>query len=164
MTRCQGRQRRMPVASAVKMGKFEGVLFSGDGELAQHHAKIKRAVAGEKLKQFGALTKAEEQAKFVLGLQGCEGPKVEATINCRDIEKAREFKEKGNDSFRKNMYLDAFTNYTLAIQVDPSALITKQIFQFVFFQHCPVDEANPVNPVNKDYSIMFANRCKGSKN
>ena len=71
----------------------------------------------DKLKQFGALSAVEEQTKFVLGLPGVEGPLVEASTCIRNLEKAKEFKEKGNDFFRRNMFQDAFTNYTLAIQV-----------------------------------------------
>merc|ERR1712107_673534 len=111
------------------------------GELAQFYGRVKKALAGEKLKQFGGLTKAEEQAKFVLGLlPAAEPPKVEASTSIRDIEKAREYKEKGNDFFRKNMFIEALDQYTLAIQ------------------HCPVNEENPEDPNNKDYSIFFANR------
>ena len=103
--------------SSTRMGKFDGVLFAEGGELAQFYGRMKKAVAGEKLKQFGGLAKAEEQAKFVLGLPATEPPKVEASTSIRDIEKAREYKEKGNDLFRKNMFLEALDQYTLAIQV-----------------------------------------------
>jgi len=131
----------MPVSSARMAGKFDGVLFAEGGELAQFYGRVKKALAGEKLKQFGGLTKAEEQAKFVLGLlPAAEPPKVEASTSIRDIEKAREYKEKGNDFFRKNMFIEALDQYTLAIQ------------------HCPVNEENPEDPNNKDYSIFFANR------
>jgi len=130
----------MPVSS-TRMGKFDGVLFAEGGELAQFYGRIKKSVAGEKLKQFGGLAKAEEQAKFVLGLlPAAEPPKVEASTSIRDIEKAREYKENGNDLFRKNMFLEALDQYTLAIQ------------------HCPVNEENPEDPNNKDYSIFLANR------
>ena len=109
----------MPSVSSTKtMGKFDGVLFAEGGELAQFYGRMKKAVVGEKLKQFGGLAKAEEQAKFVLGLlPAAEPPKVEASTSIRDIEKAREYKEKGNDLFRKNMFLEALDQYTLAIQV-----------------------------------------------
>jgi hypothetical protein len=127
----------MPVVSAA-MGKFDGVLFAQGGELAQYYTRVRKAATAEKLKHFGALTKAEEQAKFVLGLT--DTPKVEATTSIRDIDKAREYKETGNDFFRKHQYIEAKNNYTLAIQ------------------HCPVNEANPEDPANKDYSIFFANR------
>ena len=131
----------MPVSSARMAGKFDGVLFAEGGELAQFYGRVKKALAGEKLKQFGGLTKAEEQAKLVLGLlPAAEPPKVEASTSIRDIEKAREYKEKGNDFFRKNMFIEALDQYTLAIQ------------------HCPVNEENPEDPNNKDYSIFFANR------
>ena len=109
----------MPSVSSTKtMGKFDGVLFAEGGELAQFYGRVKKSVVGEKLKQFGGLAKAEEQAKFVLGLlPAAEPPKVEASTSIRDIEKAREYKEKGNDLFRKNMFLEALDQYTLAIQV-----------------------------------------------
>merc|ERR1719334_1509292 len=129
----------MPVTS-VRMAKFDGVLFTEGGELSQHYANIRAAVTGEKLKQFGGLTQTQEQAEYVIGLGGKEGPKVEAATSVRDIEKAREFKEKGNNFYRQNNYQEAVKNYTMAIQ------------------YCPVDEANPADPKNKDYSIFFANR------
>jgi len=133
---------RMPSVSSTKtMGKFDGVLFAEGGELAQFYGRVKKSVAGEKLKQFGGLAKAEEQAKFVLSLlPAVELPKVEASTSIIDIEKAREYKEKGNDLFRRNMFIEAMEQYTLAIQ------------------HCPVNEENPEDPINKDYSIFFANR------
>ena len=109
----------MPSVSSTKtMGKFDEVLFAEGGELAQFYGRVKKSVAGEKLKQFGGLAKAEEQAKFVLSLlPAVELPKVEASTSIIDIEKAREYKEKGNDLFRKNMFLEALDQYTLAIQV-----------------------------------------------
>jgi len=129
----------MPVTS-VRMAKFDGVLFTEGGELSQHYANIRKTVTGEKLKQFGGLTQTQEQVEYVMGLGGKEGPRVEAATSVRDIEKAREFKEKGNDFYRQNNYQEAVKNYTMAIQ------------------YCPVDEANPGDPKNKDYSIFFANR------
>jgi len=122
------------------MAKFDGVLFTEGGELSQHYANIRKTVTGDKLKQFGGLTQTQEQAEYVMGLGGKEGPRVEAATSVRDIEKAREFKEKGNDFYRQNNYQEAVKNYTMAIQ------------------YCPVDEANPADPKNKDYSIFFANR------
>ena len=74
-------------------------------------------MTGDKLKQFGSLSRVEEQTKFVLGLPGVEGPQLEASTSIRNLEKAKEFKETGNDFFRRNMFQDAFKNYTLAIQV-----------------------------------------------
>ena len=110
---------RMPSVSSTKtMGKFDGVLFAEGGELAQFYGRVKKSVAGEKLKQFGGLAKAEEQAKFVLSLlPAVEIPKVEASTSIIDIEKALEYKEKGNDLFRRNMFIEAMEQYTLAIQV-----------------------------------------------
>ena len=105
----------MPVTSTMK-GKFDGVLFAEGGELSQYYTRVRKAVTADKLQKFGSLTSAEEQAKYVLGL-GVEAPKVEASVSIRDIEKAREYKEKGNDFFRRNMFNEAFDNYTLAIQV-----------------------------------------------
>ena len=106
------RPERMPVSS-TRMGKFDGVLFAEGSDLAQFYGRIKKSVAGEKLKQFGGLVKAEEQAKFVLGLlPAAEPPKVEASTSIRDIEKAREYKENGNDLFRRNMFLEALEHKT----------------------------------------------------
>ena len=56
------------------------------------------------------------------------------------MEKALEFKEKGNDFFRQHNYGEAYKHYTLALQ------------------HCPFNEEKPDDPKNKDYSIILANR------
>ena len=78
----------MPVSSARMGGKFDGVLFAEGGELAQFYGRVKKALAGEKLKQFGGLTKVEEQAKFVLGLlPAAEPPKAYQLLKyqtCKD--------------------------------------------------------------------------------
>jgi len=128
----------MPVAT--KMGKFEGALFAEGGDFDLYYKRIKKSIAGEKLKQFAALSEPEERAKFLLGLPDISSIKVEASGSIRNLEKALEFKEKGNDFFRKHQYGEAFKHYTLAIQ------------------HCPVNEENPEDPANRDYSIMLANR------
>jgi len=128
----------MPVQS--KMGKFEGVLFAEGGEFDLYYKNIKKQVKGDNLKQFGAISSSEERAKFLLGLPDINAIKVEAATSIRNLEKALEFKEKGNDFFRKHQYGEAFHNYTLAIQ------------------HCPYNEENPEDPINRDYSIMLANR------
>jgi len=122
------------------MGKFEGVLFGEGGEFDLYYKKIKKSVSGDKLKQFGVISSSEERAKFLLGLPEIHAIKVEAAASIRNLEKALEFKEKGNDFFRKHQYGEAFKNYTMAIQ------------------HCPYNEENPEDPVNRDYSIMLANR------
>ena len=57
-----------------------------------------------------------------------------------DLEKSLEFKAKGNDFFREHNYVEAFKNYTKALQ------------------HYPVNEDKPDDPKNKDYSIILANR------
>lgn len=128
----------MPVQS--KMGKFEGVLFAEGGDFDLYYRKIKKSVNGDKLKQFGAFNTPEDRANFLLGLPDINNIKVEAATSIRSLEKAVEFKEKGNDFFRVRQYGEAFKNYTLAIQ------------------HCPVNEENPEDPINRDYSIMLANR------
>lgn len=131
----------MPVAAGrMTLTTFDGILFTAGGELSQHYHTVRKAFTAEKLKQFGGFAEVEEQVKFVVGVCGVEGPRVEASVSIRDIEKAREFKEKGNEFYRQNNYMEAFKNYTLAIQ------------------HCPVNESNPEDPANKDYSIFFANR------
>jgi len=122
------------------MGKFEGVLFGEGGEFDLYYKKIKKSVSGDKLKQFGVISSSEERAKFLLGLPEINAIKVEAAASIRNLEKALEFKEKGNDFFRKHQFGEAFKNYTMAIA------------------HCPYNEENPEDPVNRDYSIMLANR------
>jgi len=128
----------MPVQS--KMGKFEGVLFAEGGDFDIYYKNIKKNVTGDKLKQFGAINTSEERAKYLLGIPDINAIKVEAASSIRSLEKALEFKEKGNDFFRKHQYGEAFKHYTLAIQ------------------HCPYNEENPEDPANRDYSIMLANR------
>merc|ERR1719347_825210 len=78
--------------------------------------------------------------KFLLDLQGVLDIKVETAPSIKNLEKALEFKEEGNDHFRRNMFREAIQSYTKAIQ------------------YCPVNESNPDDPKNKDYSIFFANR------
>jgi len=128
----------MPVQ--LKMRKFEGLLFTEGGDFDIYYRKLKKNVSGEKLNQFGTLDKPVERAKFLLGLPAINSIKVEAAASIRDLEKALEFKEKGNDFFRQRNYGEAFKHYTQAIQ------------------HCPVNEEKPEDLVNKDYSIMLANR------
>lgn len=122
------------------MGKFEGVLFAEGGDFDLYYRKIKKSVNGDKLKQFGDLNTSEDRANFLLGLSDINNINVEAATSIRNLEKAMEFKEKGNDFFRARQYGEAFKNYTLAIQ------------------HCPVNEEKPEDPINRDYSIMLANR------
>jgi len=122
------------------MGKFEGVLFSEGGDFDLYYRKIKKSLNGDKLKHFGTLSNSEERANFLLGLPEIKNIKVEAGKPIWNLEKALEFKEKGNDFFRRHQHGEAFKNYTLAIQ------------------HCPVNEENPEDPTNRDYSIMLANR------
>jgi len=128
----------MPVQS--KMGKFEGVLFAEGGDFDIYYRKIKKNVSGDKLKPFSILNKPEERANFLLGLPEVNNIKVEAGASIINLEKALEFKEKGNDFFRQRNYGEAFKHYTQALQ------------------HCPVNEENPEDPINRDYSIMLANR------
>merc|ERR1719347_144639 len=78
--------------------------------------------------------------KFLLDLQGVLDIKVETAPSIKNLEKALELKEEGNDHFRRNMFREAIQSYTKAIQ------------------YCPVNESNPDDPTNKDYSIFFANR------
>eukprot|EP00092_Neocalanus_flemingeri_P004085 GFUD01004397.1.p1 GENE.GFUD01004397.1~~GFUD01004397.1.p1 ORF type:complete len:687 (+),score=157.59 GFUD01004397.1:181-2241(+) len=128
----------MPVQS--KMGKFEGVLFAEGGDFDVYYRKIKKNVNSDKLKQFGVLNTPEDRAKFLVDLPEIDSINVEAATSIRNLEKALEFKEKGNDFFRLRTYGEAFKNYTQALQ------------------HCPVNEENPEDPINRDYSIMLANR------
>ena len=81
-----------------------------------------------------------DRAKYLLGLPTVSGIKVEANKPIYDREKALEFKEKGNDFFRQRSYGEAFKHYTLALS------------------HCPHNEEKPEDPINKDYSIILANR------
>merc|ERR1711936_9460 len=128
----------MPVQS--KMGKFESFLFSEGGDFDTYYKTIKKQLSGDRLKQFGVLKDPEERAKVLLSLPEINSIKVEATPSIRNLEKALEIKEKGNDFFRQRNYGEAFKHYTQALQ------------------HCPVNEDKPEDPINRDYSIMLANR------
>ena len=75
-----------------------------------------------------------------MGLPAVGEIKVEASKPIYNLEKALEFKEKGNDFFRQRNYGEAFKHYTLALS------------------HCPHNEEKPEDPSNKDYSIILANR------
>ena len=101
--------------------------------------KLKKNVSGEKLKEFESLNKPEEREKFLLGLPDIISIHVESAVSIRDLEKALEFKDKGNEFFRQHNYGEAFKHHTQAVQ------------------HCPMNEENPEDPINRDYSIMLAN-------
>ena len=75
-----------------------------------------------------------------MGLQTIHEINTEAAQPIFNLEKALEFKEKGNDFFRQHNYGEAYKHYTLALQ------------------HCPINEEKPDDPKNKDYSIILANR------
>ena len=92
------------------------------------------------MKHFSELKTPSERAKFLLDLPTINDIKTEASKPIYNLEKAREFKEKGNDFFRQHSYGEAFKHYTLALQ------------------HCPHTEEAPEDPSNKDYSIILANR------
>ena len=76
----------------------------------------------------------------MLELSNINDIKIEPSKPIYDMEKALEFKAKGNDFFREHNYGEAFKHYTLALQ------------------HCPHNEEKPDDPKNKDYSIILANR------
>ena len=122
------------------MGKYQGLLFGEGGNFHEYYKTIKKSVAGDKLKQFVSLTSSEERVKYLLGLGGIDNIDTEASKPVYNLEKALEFKEKGNEFFRQHNYGEAFMFYTKALQ------------------HCPHNEEKPDDPANKDYSIILANR------
>lgn len=126
----------MPVQ--VKMESFENVLYSPEGEFANSFKSIRQRISQEKLNKFCSLT-TEAQLKFLQEIPETN-LKVSPTDSIKNLEKALEFKEQGNDFFRSNNYGEAYKFYTKALQ------------------HCPVDELNPADPKNKQYSIIWANR------
>ena len=113
------------------MGKYQGHLFGEGGEFHQHYKNIKKSVAGDKLKHFLSLNTAGERSKFLLSLPEITQLSTEASKPIYNLEKALEFKEKGNDFFRQHNYGEAFMSYTRALQ------------------HCPHDEEKPSDPCNK---------------
>jgi len=127
----------MPVPT---MGKYQGVLYGDGGTFHEYYKNIKKSVSGEKLTKFAEFKTAEERAKFLLGLQSIHEINTDTAQPIFNLEKALEFKEKGNDFFRQHNYGEAYKHYTLALQ------------------HCPFNEEKPDDPKNKDYSIILANR------
>ena len=110
------------------------------GQFHDYYKNVKKAVSGEKLKHFIELKSPSDRANYLLGLPAVSDIKVEASKPIYNLEKALEFKEKGNDFFRQRNYGEAFKHYTLALS------------------HCPHNEEKPDDPINKDYSIILANR------
>ena len=121
------------------MGKSVGCMF-GEGDLQEYHKKIKKNVCGDKLKQFAGLSGPEARAKYLLDLPDINSIRTEANKPIFNLETAMALKEKGNDFFRQHNYGEAFKHYTQALQ------------------HYQVNEENPSDPANKDYSIILANR------
>ena len=128
--------RKFVVSSKSSLTVF---VYSGS-KFHEHYKNIKKSVSGDKLKQFAALPTAAERSRFLLSLPHILELQPEASQPIFSLERALEFKEKGNDAFRKHSYGEAFKFYTQAVA------------------HCPHNEAEPGHPSNKDYSIMLANR------
>ena len=128
--------RKFVVSSRSSLTVF---VYSGS-KFHEHYKNIKKSVSGDKLKQFAALPTAAERSRFLLSLPHILELQPEASQPIFSLERALEFKEKGNDAFRKHSYGEAFKFYTQAVA------------------HCPHNEAEPAHPSNKDYSIMLANR------
>ncbi|XP_023324875.1 SET and MYND domain-containing protein 4 [Eurytemora carolleeae] len=125
----------MPVK--VKMDGLADSLFSQDGELSKLYSGIRSKINKEKLNQFPSLT-AQQRLDWLVG-SGAEF-KVVPGESIKNLETALEYKEKGNEFFRKNNFGEAYQNYTKALQ------------------YCPVNLDNPPDPANKQYSIIWANR------
>ena len=127
----------MPVPT---MGKYQGVVFGETGEFQEYFKKIKKTVCGEKLKELAGLASSEERARYLLTLPDINTIASQANPPIFSLEKALALKEKGNDFFRQHNYGEAFKHYTQALQ------------------HCKINEAEPGDVCNKDYSIILANR------
>jgi len=127
----------MPVPT---LGKYQGVLFGEGGQFHDYYKNVKKAVNGDKLKHFLELQTPSDRANYLLRLPAVTDIKVEACKPIYDKEKALVFKEKGNDFFRERNFGEAFKHYTLALS------------------HYPHNEEKPDDPINKDYSIILANR------
>ena len=127
----------MPVPT---MGKYQGVVFGESGDFQEYFKKIKKNVCGEKLKHLAGLSSAEERARYLLALPDINTISTQANQPIFSLEKALALKEKGNDFFRQHNYGEAFKHYTQALQ------------------HCKINEAEPGDVGNKDYSIILANR------
>ena len=127
----------MPVPT---MGKYQGVVFGETGDFQEYFKKIKKNVCGDKLRNWAGLASAEERARYLLALPDINTISTQANQPIFNREKALALKETGNDFFRQHNYGEAFKHYTQSLQ------------------HCQINEAQPDDVCNKDYSIILANR------
>ena len=131
----------MPVQQpSPAMSQLEGVLWSEAGQFGPHWQQVRGQVRGDKLKQFCGLADPAARAQFLLGLPEIFSIEVEPAKPIFSLQAALEYKEKGNDCFRARNFGEAFKNYSSALQ------------------RCPVNEENPADPANRDYSVILANR------
>jgi len=128
----------MPVQSET-MANFEDVFFTKEGEFNKMYGALRKKISTAQMAQFDKYTKPEDKVKFLLGLTEARFT-VEAATCMKSLEKAMEMKELGNQFFRENNFGEAYVHYTKALQ------------------YCPVDESTPMDPSNKPYSIILANR------
>jgi len=122
----------------VYMDPLETVLYSADGTFAKSCKSIRQRFSGDKLKKF-ADSSVEERLNLLQDVPEAEF-NVEPSESIRNLEKALEYKEQGNEFYRNKKYGDAYKFYTKALQ------------------HCPVVENEPMDPKNRQYSIIWANR------
>jgi len=120
------------------MESFDDILFTKDGEFSKIYKSIRTKISADQLDKLSN-SSSEQKIKFLATLPLPQF-KVSACRTAKNLEKALEFKELGNEQFRLNQFGEAYNLYTKALL------------------NCPVDEDNPTDPNNKQFSIFLANR------
>merc|ERR1719228_1323276 len=107
---------------------MEHEFFKADGKFQNYFTKLKKTLQPDQWKKFSSLSNIKDKIRFCLDIPGIDDIKITAAKSIKNLEKALEYKAKGNEYFKANQYQDAFQSYTLALQ------------------HCPVNEDNPKDP------------------
>ena len=130
----------MPARVDTDTEKMAPEYFGEGGEFHQYYQKLKNSLSQREWAAFGQLSTPRDKIEFCRKLSGIDDIKVFVSKSMKDAEQALKLKEKGNEAFKERRYEDAFHFYTSALQ------------------HCPVNEENPADPKNRDYSVILANR------
>jgi len=119
---------------------MEVQFFTLDSPFHKYYNKVKLGIKPDEWKKFSTLSSPEDRIQFCLNLPGIHDVKVTAHKSIKDLEKAMEYKAKGNEAFKAKEFQEAFHLYTKSLQ------------------YYPMDESTPLAPINRDYSIILANR------